>query len=126
MTSMNDPALPPDPTRLRIGDGPMSVLATLATGDPTKIAQAQAAQREWFGREFGCYPEDAVEVCPECSDEHCPIWLPMCGDLLAEWRSDGDAIPVRLRLREEHSVREVPCRACGGDGCDIFMCYGGS
>jgi len=20
----------------------------------------------------------------------------------------------------------VPCRACGGSGCDIFMCYGGS
>jgi hypothetical protein len=126
MTSMDDPALPPDPTRMRIGDGPMGVLAALATGDPARIAQAQAAQREWFKQVHGCHLEDAVEVCPECTDEHCPIWLPMRADLRAERSAEGAPMTVRLRLREEHDVREVPCCACGGGDCDIFMCYGGS
>lgn len=119
---MNDePVLPPDPTGLRIGDGPWAVLAALAAGDPVKLAEARAAQREHFRAVFGCYPEDAVEVCPECGEGKCPIWrgmLPLLKD-----PDDGVAMAARERLGHEHEVAEIPCNTCGGELCTIFFCY---
>lgn len=121
MTDRDNVMLPPDPTGLRIGDGPWAALAALASGDPVKLAEAKTAQREYFRSQFGCYPEDAVEICPECESEACPIWrgmLPLLKD-----RDEAVSTEARHRLRDEHTVAEIPCRTCGGELCTIFFCY---
>ena len=89
---MND-ELPPDPTGLRIEDGPWAVLAALASGDPVALERAKAEQREQFKAQFGCYPEAAVAICPECEDDKCPVWL----SLLPRLKSDDDEVAWAAR-----------------------------
>ena len=62
----------------------------------------------------------AVEVCPECSDEHCPLWLPLREEIAHSDIHRGDL--ARLELRQAHDISEV-CTVCGGDGCGMFFCY---
>jgi hypothetical protein len=118
----NDPVLPPDPS-VRIGDGPWGVLAALASGDPEALRMSQQAQREHFKVQFGCYPEEMTPVCPECMEpsDRCPIWrgmLPLLND-----PDEVVSMAARNRLADEHTVAEIPCRACGGELCTIFFCY---
>jgi hypothetical protein len=62
-----------------------------------------------------------VEVCPECSDAQCPLWLPLRAEIAGD---DVDlATMARLNLRDDHRVTEPSCTVCGGDGCDLFFCY---
>lgn len=121
MTDFDKAKLPPDPTGLRIGDGPWSVLAALASGDPVKLEAAKAAQREHFKAQLGCYPEDTVQVCPECGVEDCVIWRNMRP--LLDDADDRVSMEARNRLGIEHTVSEIPCRTCGGELCTIFFCY---
>lgn len=123
----NSAGLPPDPGP-RIADGPWGVLAALASGSDADIQAAVAAQREAFREQFGCYPEQMTQVCPECPEDldadqaaRCPIWRGMLP--LLEDRDEAVSTAARLRLRDEHSVAEVPCRTCGGGSCTIFFCY---
>lgn len=115
------PPPPPLPSRIRLDKGPSEVLRALASGDAVRVAEAVGFQRESFRAGVGCWPEELVEVCPECSDEFCPLWLPLRADIAHP--DDGHAAAARLALSRRHDVSDAPCTVCGGDGCDMFFCY---
>lgn len=53
-----------NPLTPKIEKGPVEALRALLSGDPERLAEALAFQREPFRAEFGCYPEE-VEVVDE-------------------------------------------------------------
>lgn len=57
---------------VKFGKGPEVYLQALASGDPEKIAEALAFQREWFKAEFGVYPED-IPWEEESGEEDIPV-----------------------------------------------------
>ena len=89
--------------------------------DPAVVADAIAFNRECFRAQVGCYPEEMVEVCPECSDGQCPLWLPLRAQIAHA--DNRVAMPARSALERAHDVSEFRCTVCGGDGCDMFFCY---
>lgn len=109
------------PPRLRLDKGAGEVLRALASGDRAAVAEAVGFQRETFRVATGCYPEEMVEVCPECSDESCPLWLPLRADIAHP--NNDHAIAARLVLERNHDVSDAPCTVCGGRSCDMFFCY---
>jgi hypothetical protein len=120
------PDIPPPPPlllpRVRLDKGASEVLRALASGDPARVAEAVGFQRESFRAGAGCYPEEMTEVCPECSDEFCPLWLPLRADI-ADPHDAERATAARLALERAHDVSDVPCTVCGGGGCDFIFCY---
>lgn len=121
---MTDPELPIDPVDRMVpllDKGPAEVLRALTSGDPAAVTEALDFQRESFRAKLGCYPEGMVEVCPECSDARCPLWLPLRAEIAGD---DVDlATMARLNLRDDHRVAEPSCTVCGGAACDMFFCY---
>jgi hypothetical protein len=42
----------------KLDKGPAEVLRALVSGDPERVQEAKAFQRESFRARFGCYPEE--------------------------------------------------------------------
>jgi hypothetical protein len=110
--------LPPDPGP-RIGAGPWGVLSALASGQPGAVEGSLRQQREFFRERNGCYPEELIEVCPECHQPDCPLWAGLADRIRTE-----PGIEARVQLAAEHEVTDDPCTACGGIAtCNMFFCY---
>lgn len=112
---------------MKFEEGPIEMLAALASGDPERIAFAKVAQAELFKERHGFYLHEMVEVCPECQEEQCPIWAPLRAKIADHWDDREGSDAAREQLRREHAVLEHPCVTCGLDGavnlCNIFYCY---
>jgi hypothetical protein len=57
---------------LRLAKGPAEVLRALASGDPDRLREALAFQRESFRATFGLYPEECkiMYLCDTCGEYH--------------------------------------------------------
>ena len=113
------PRIPPP--KVRLDKGASEVLRALASGDPAAVAEAVGFQRGTFHAAVGCFPEEMTEVCPECSDERCPLWLPTRAQIAHA--DDRVAMPARVALGRAHDTSDAPCTVCGGSACDMFFCY---
>lgn len=60
---------------VKMDKGPLEYLRALASGDPERIQEALAFQRESFRAKFGCYPEELKEcTCGGETTCTCPGW----------------------------------------------------
>lgn len=109
------------PPKVRLDKGASEVLRALASGNPAAVAEAVGFQRETFRAATGCFPEQVTEVCPECSDAQCPLWLPLRAQMAHA--DNRVAMPARSALERAHNISDAPCTVCGGVACDMFFCY---
>ena len=103
---------------MKFSDQAVEMLAALGSGDPERIERAKEGSRAAFWAALGT---DPVEVCPECQEERCPIWLPLREAIAGV--DDDESLRAALENTRLHSVAEIPCVTCGGATCNIFFCY---